>query len=206
MAISISKTYYQSCSLLILSLYFNISTVLYYSTYSSSIIILLAVHVFENIKHDIFYLGKSSNLWIIMEYCPNGNLREFLRSSRNHYSIEEETLMTDLSQVFGPKNLIYLAWQIAKGMTFLISRKVRKHEAIYFFTMRKRTKQSETSGSCPIEFLEDYFYCYTVVIIAMVLIISWVTVKLHKKQRLFSRIVNRSIGLHDVLLIRTSNV
>ena len=59
-----------------------------------------------------------------MEYCPNGNLRDFLRNSRNLYRVEEQSLMTDLSQAFGPNNLIYIAWQIAKGMTFLISRKI----------------------------------------------------------------------------------
>ena len=63
-----------------------------------------------------------------MEYCPNGNLRDFLRNSRNLYSVEEQFLTTDLSQAFGPKNLIYMAWQITQGMTFLISRKVRQLE------------------------------------------------------------------------------
>jgi serine/threonine protein kinase len=76
-----------------------------------------------------------------MEYCPNGNLKEFLRSNRNLYSLEEESLMLDLSQVIGPKSLTYLAWQIAKGMTFLISRKVRKLETIYFLPHEARTKQ-----------------------------------------------------------------
>ena len=61
-----------------------------------------------------------------MEFCPHGNLREFLRNSRDLYSVEEETLMTDLSRVYGPKKLIHFAWQIAKGMNFLISRKVRR--------------------------------------------------------------------------------
>ncbi|XP_028408446.1 platelet-derived growth factor receptor alpha-like [Dendronephthya gigantea] len=68
--------------------------------------------------------GKSSNLWIIMEYCPYGNLREFLRSSRSRYNMEEDSLTADLSQVIGPKNLIYIAWEISKGMSFLISRKI----------------------------------------------------------------------------------
>ena len=70
-------------------------------------------------------IGKSSNIWIIMEYCPNGSLRAFLRNSRTRYSVEEESFDPDLSQVFGPKNLIYFAWQITKGMTFLTSRKVK---------------------------------------------------------------------------------
>lgn len=73
----------------------------------------------------ILPLGKSSNLWIIMEYCPYGNLRVFLRKGRSRFSVGEESLMADLSQVIGPKNLIYFAWQITKGMAFLISRKVR---------------------------------------------------------------------------------
>ncbi|CAB3981076.1 vascular endothelial growth factor receptor 2-like [Paramuricea clavata] len=68
--------------------------------------------------------GKSSNLCIIMEYCPNGNLREFLRNNRSWYNAKEESFDRDLSQVFGPKNLIYFAWQITKGMTFLTSRKI----------------------------------------------------------------------------------
>ena len=59
-----------------------------------------------------------------MEYCPNGNLQEFLRNNRSRYSVEEESFNPDLSEVFGPKHLIYFAWQITKGMTFLISRKV----------------------------------------------------------------------------------
>ncbi|CAB4031139.1 vascular endothelial growth factor receptor 2-like, partial [Paramuricea clavata] len=67
---------------------------------------------------------KSSNLCIIMEYCPNGNLREFLRNNRSRYNAEEELFDPDLSQVFGPKSLIYFAWQITKGMTFLASRKI----------------------------------------------------------------------------------
>ena len=61
-----------------------------------------------------------------MEYCRNGNLREFLRNNRSWYNAKEESFDRDLSQVFGPKNLIYFAWQITKGMTFLISRKVIK--------------------------------------------------------------------------------
>ena len=70
-------------------------------------------------------IGKISNLCIIMEYCPNGNLREFLRNSRSWYNAEEESFDPKLSQVFGPRNLIYFAWQITKGMTFLTSRKVK---------------------------------------------------------------------------------
>ncbi|CAB4004164.1 vascular endothelial growth factor receptor 2-like [Paramuricea clavata] len=68
--------------------------------------------------------GNSSNIWIIIEYCPHGNLREFLRNNRSRYNAEKESFNQDLSQVFGPRNLIYFAWQITKGMEFLTSRKI----------------------------------------------------------------------------------
>ncbi|XP_028411423.1 fibroblast growth factor receptor 4-like [Dendronephthya gigantea] len=68
--------------------------------------------------------GKSSNLWIILEYCPHGNLKELLRQSRDRYRLEEDLLVKDLSQNFGPKNLMCFALQIAKGMEFLVSRKI----------------------------------------------------------------------------------
>jgi hypothetical protein len=46
--------------------------------------------------------------------------------------------MADISEAFGPKDLIYMAWQIAKGMTFLISRKVRKLEIISAWPRKKK--------------------------------------------------------------------
>ena len=59
-----------------------------------------------------------------MEYCRNGNLREFLKSNRDLFNFEKESLVQDLSEGFGQKNLMYFAWQVAKGMAFLTSRKV----------------------------------------------------------------------------------
>lgn len=61
-----------------------------------------------------------------MEFCEHGNLRQFLRDSRDRYNKDEEFLMNDLSLDFGPKNLIQLAYQITKGMAFLVSRKVTR--------------------------------------------------------------------------------
>jgi hypothetical protein len=64
-----------------------------------------------------------------MEYFPNGNLREFLRSSRNIYDVDADSLIPDPGQAIGPKTLVYFAWQVTKGMTFLISRKVSFNQA-----------------------------------------------------------------------------
>ena len=60
-----------------------------------------------------------------MEYCPHGNLRTFLRNSRDTYDFKERSLTPDPSQALGPRNLVLFALHIAKGMEFLISRKVK---------------------------------------------------------------------------------
>ena len=74
-----------------------------------------------------------------MEYCPNGNLREFLQNNRSRLNLANDSLSSDLSKEFGQKNLIYLAWQIAKGMEFLISRKV-----ILIYQNKRRMKNQKT--------------------------------------------------------------
>ncbi|XP_028408434.1 fibroblast growth factor receptor 3-like [Dendronephthya gigantea] len=68
--------------------------------------------------------GTSYELWVILEYCPNGDLRSFLRHGRHRYEENESSLTVNMSVRFGPRNLIYIAFQIAKGMEFLVSRKV----------------------------------------------------------------------------------
>ena len=75
-----------------------------------------------------------------MEYCPNGNLQEFLQKNRSRLNLANDSLSSDLSKEFGPKNLIYLAWQIAKGMEFLISRKV-----ILIYQNKRRMKNQKAS-------------------------------------------------------------
>ena len=91
-------------------------------------------------------IGKSKNLWIIMEYCPNGNLRDFLRSSRRFYDVNEDSLVPDPWQTMGPKTLMYFAWQISKGMAFLISRKVSFEPAMNL-ARRGDNSCQQTNGS-----------------------------------------------------------
>ncbi|XP_046853276.1 mast/stem cell growth factor receptor kita-like isoform X2 [Xenia sp. Carnegie-2017] len=68
--------------------------------------------------------GERTSLCIITEFCEHGNLRQFLRDSRNRYNQDKEYMMNDLSLDFGPQNLIQWAYHIIQGMEFLISRKI----------------------------------------------------------------------------------
>ena len=75
-----------------------------------------------------------------MEYCPYGNLGEFLRDSRSRFNVENVALVSDISNEFGQKNLICIAWQIARGMAFLISRQVICSLRIFRLTVIVRNK------------------------------------------------------------------
>lgn len=73
------------------------------------------------------YIGTSFDLWIIMEYCANGDLQSFLRHSRNTYKEDDSEVSpaVDLAVKFGPQDLVHIALQIGRGMEFLTCRKVR---------------------------------------------------------------------------------
>ena len=59
--------------------------------------------------------------FIILEYCLNGNLRDFLRARRDIYV--PEWMEVDNVQ-FSITDIANFALHVAKGMEFLISRKV----------------------------------------------------------------------------------
>lgn len=59
-----------------------------------------------------------------MEHCPYGDLRTFLRGQKDFYDVQEMSLTTDPLQKLGPRILLVMVFQIAKGIEFLISRKV----------------------------------------------------------------------------------
>ena len=58
-----------------------------------------------------------------MEYCPHGNLRDFLRNNRP--SLIE--LTEDMGAQLTFRDLLSIVYQIARGMSYLSSKKV-----IYF--------------------------------------------------------------------------
>ena len=59
-----------------------------------------------------------------MEYCPYGNMSEFLRKRREIYEPEWLQLTSDHDSKLSITDLVQTALQIACGMEFLILRKV----------------------------------------------------------------------------------
>ncbi|KAL4717263.1 hypothetical protein ACJJTC_017150 [Scirpophaga incertulas] len=62
-------------------------------------------------------------LYVIVEYAPNGNLREFLRSHRpgNRYESDLEPLKE--KKTLTQKDLVSFSYQVARGMEYLASRR-----------------------------------------------------------------------------------
>lgn len=75
-------------------------------------------------------------LYVVVEYAPHGNLRDFLRQHRPSsgyetaigYNMKEKKALTQ-------KDLVSFAYQVARGMEYLASRRVRLSSSniIFFF-------------------------------------------------------------------------
>jgi serine/threonine protein kinase len=60
-----------------------------------------------------------------MEYAPHGNLRDFLRQHLSSYG-HDPAIITDLKEkkTLTQKDLVSFAYQVARGMEYLASRRV----------------------------------------------------------------------------------
>ncbi|XP_046854218.1 vascular endothelial growth factor receptor 2-like isoform X2 [Xenia sp. Carnegie-2017] len=86
----------------------------------------LMIHIGEN-KNIVNLLGactKGRQLYVILEFCPHGNLLTFLRSKRSFYESTWEKKIYDPEKEFTLIDIVGAAFQIAKGMEFLASRKL----------------------------------------------------------------------------------
>ena len=72
----------------------------------------------------IFFPGP---LFVVVEYAPNGNLRQFLKDRR---PTREYTTTLTL------KDLVSFAYQVARGMEYLSSKKVRETDDNYVRQLR----------------------------------------------------------------------
>ena len=77
-------------------------------------------------RNCIFNLGRESDLWVIIEFCSNGNLLQFLRNRRDIYEPEWRGVSKDPNSQLTMTDLVIAAYQVARGMEFLASRMVRK--------------------------------------------------------------------------------
>ncbi|XP_050354715.1 fibroblast growth factor receptor homolog 1-like isoform X2 [Nymphalis io] len=62
-------------------------------------------------------------LYVIVEYAPNGNLREFLRNHRPGNRYESTTEDTKEKKTLTQKDLVSFSYQVARGMEYLASRR-----------------------------------------------------------------------------------
>jgi serine/threonine protein kinase len=64
-------------------------------------------------------------LYVVMEYAPHGNLRDFLRQHLSS-SGYDPAISTDLKEkkTLTQKDLVSFAYQVARGMEYLASRRV----------------------------------------------------------------------------------
>lgn len=76
--------------------------------------------------------SQNGPLWVIVEYAPHGNLKDFLKQNRpgtlqrrsdSDGYLDDSSLLAPKQQL-GEKELIMFAFQIARGMEYLASRRV----------------------------------------------------------------------------------
>ncbi|CAH3127131.1 unnamed protein product, partial [Porites lobata] len=67
--------------------------------------------------------GRHCDLCVIIEYCPYGNMLQFLRKRRGWYEPTWLTPSEDPDKQFSVTDLVSAAFQVARAMEFLVSRK-----------------------------------------------------------------------------------
>ena len=95
-----------------------------YKDLASELKILIHVGFHENLVNLIGACTKSISLYVILEYCPHGNLKDFLQERsdkfeprwfKNEEDMESELTFFDLSKI---------ALQVARGMNYLEEKRV----------------------------------------------------------------------------------
>lgn len=80
---------------------------------------------------------QNGPLYVIVEFAPHGNLRDFLRQHRPSSGYEPAIGMVEKEKkTLTQKDLVSFAYQVAKGMEYLASRRV----SLMKFCVRKKSK------------------------------------------------------------------
>ena len=70
-------------------------------------------------------------MWVIIEYCPHGNLLDFLRKRREIFEATWTTPTEHADETFTTIDLYICALQVARAMEFLTSRRVSLSRSSY---------------------------------------------------------------------------
>jgi serine/threonine protein kinase len=82
---------------------------------------MIGTHI--NIINLLGCCSQDGPLYVIVEYAPHGNLRDFLRKHRPTNYTDAVVHEKEKQQALTQKDLVSFAFQIARGMEYLASRK-----------------------------------------------------------------------------------
>lgn len=95
-----------------------------YKDLASELKILIHLGEHNNIVNLLGACTKEGKLNVILEYCPHGNLMDFLRTRRDKFQHKWIKNEKDMSNEFTLIDLFAIVYQVAKGMDFLQSKRV----------------------------------------------------------------------------------
>ena len=108
-----------------------------YKDLASELKILIHVGEHQNIVNLLGACTTArSKLCIILEFCTHGNLLSFLRQKRGTYADRWEKHERDMANEFTNVDIMRIAMDIARGMEFLVSKKVLFFLAMNFIVRK----------------------------------------------------------------------
>lgn len=91
---------------------------------ASELKILIHIGEHQNIVNLLGACTQAGNLYVILEYCPYGDLSSFLREKRDLFEPSWTTKEDNSNYVCTYFDLANYTYEIARGMDFLASKKV----------------------------------------------------------------------------------
>lgn len=72
----------------------------------------------------VYSAGRECEVLVIIEFCPHGNLLEFLRNRRDIFQATWAPATEKPDESFSTTDLVITAFQVARAMEFLATRRV----------------------------------------------------------------------------------
>ena len=95
-----------------------------YKDLASELKILIHLGEHKNIVNLLGACTTNGKLFVILEYCSNGNLLSYLRGRREIFQGQWSPRSKDTTVTYTYTDLVHVACQISEGMEFLQSKKV----------------------------------------------------------------------------------